>query len=303
MLTKELIEYIVKRKQEINALIVAHYYQIPEIHDIADFVGDSLQLAKQAAQTDADVIVFCGVHFMAESAKILSPSKIVLLPEKDAGCPMADMVTAEALREKKALHPGAVVVAYVNTSAEVKAETDICCTSSNAAKIVNSIPADKEIIFVPDRNLGANIESQTGRKMILWEGCCPIHDELTVAHIEAQMNLHPNAKIVVHPEVPASVAVKADAVCSTAGILDYVKNSSADEFIIGTEEGLLYSLGKQNPGKKFYVARNEFLCQDMKYTNLEKLALSMEKMQHQVEVPEDIRQKAYISLERMLNIS
>lgn len=302
-MTKELIEYIAKRKQEINALIVAHYYQLPEIQEVADFVGDSLQLAKQAADTDAEVIVFCGVHFMAESAKILSPQKTVLLPEKEAGCPMADMVTAEALRKKKALYPNALVVSYVNTSAEVKAETDVCCTSSNAVKVVNSIPADKEIIFVPDRNLGSYIESQTGRKMILWEGSCPIHDQLTVKEIDEQLALHPKAKVVVHPEVAASVALRADAVCSTSGILDYVKNSPEEEFIIGTEEGFIYTLNKHCPGKKLYLARSEFLCKDMKYTTLEKLALSMETMQHQVEVAEDISQKAYVSLERMLNIS
>lgn len=302
-LTKELIEYITKRKKEINALIIAHFYQLPEIQDIADFVGDSLQLSRQAAETDADVIVFCGVHFMAESAKILSPQKTVLLPEKNAGCAMADMVTADALRKKKAEHPNAVVVSYVNTSAEVKAETDICCTSSNAVNVVKSIPDDKEIIFVPDRNLGSYIESQTGREMILWDGCCPFHDELTVDEVREQMTLHPEAKVVVHPEVPLEVAKVADAVRSTSGILDYVKTSPDKEFIIGTEEGFIYTLSKNCPDKKFYLARSEFLCKDMKYTTLENLALAMEKMQYQVEVPEDIRKKAYLSLERMLKIS
>lgn len=302
-MTKDLIEYITRRKKELNALILAHFYQLPEIQDIADFVGDSLQLSRQAAETDADVIIFCGVHFMAESAKILSPDKIVLLPEKNAGCAMADMVTAEALRKKKAEHPNAVVVSYVNTSAEVKAETDICCTSSNAVNVVKSIPLDKEIIFVPDRNLASYIESQTGREMIKWDGCCPFHNELTVDEVREQKELHPEAKVVVHPEVPLEVARIADAVRSTAGILDYVKTSPEKEFIIGTEEGFLYTLRKHCPDKKFYLARSEFLCKDMKYTTLEKLALAMERMEYQIEVPEDIRKKAYQSLERMIRIS
>lgn len=302
-MTKDLIEYINRRKKELNALILAHFYQLPEIQDIADFVGDSLQLSRQAAETDADVIIFCGVHFMAESAKILSPHKTVLLPEKNAGCAMADMVTADALRKKKAQHPNAVVVSYVNTSAEVKAETDICCTSSNAVNVVKSIPLDKEIIFVPDRNLGSYIENQTGREMIKWDGCCPFHNELTVDEVRKQKNMHPEAKVVVHPEVPLEVARIADAVRSTSGILDYVRTSPDKEFIIGTEEGFMYTLRKNCPDKKFYLARSEFLCQDMKYTTLEKLALSMEKMEYQIEVPEDIRKKAYLSLERMIKIS
>ncbi|HZK44280.1 MAG TPA: quinolinate synthase NadA [Syntrophomonadaceae bacterium] len=299
---KELIDYIARRKQEMNAIIVAHYYQLPEIQMVADFVGDSLQLARQAAKTEAEVIVCCGVHFMAESAKILSPNKTVLLPEKDAGCPMADMVTGDTLRRKKAEHPNAVVVSYVNTSAEVKAETDICCTSSNAVDVVKSIPDDQEILFVPDRNLGSYIESQTGRKMIMWEGYCPVHDKLTFEEVQTQMKLHPEARLVVHPEVPIEVAQIADAVRSTSGMLEYVKNSSDKEFIIGTEEGFMHTLKVNCPDKKCYLARPKFICQDMKITTLEKLALSLEKMQHQIEVPEDIQSKAYKSLERMLEI-
>lgn len=303
MLTKEFIDFIAKRKQEINAIIVAHFYQLPEIQEIADFVGDSLQLARQAAETDAEVIVFCGVHFMAESAKILSPSKTVLLPELNAGCPMADMVTGDALRAKKAQHPDALVVSYVNTSAEVKAETDICCTSANAVNIVKSIPEDREIIFVPDRNLGEYIENQTGRKMIKWEGWCPVHDQLTAREVMAQKALYPEAKVVVHPEVPTEVAAIADNVSSTSGMLNYVKNSSDKEFIIGTEEGFLYTLSQHCPGKKLHLARPEFVCQDMKVTTLERLALALERMEHQIEVAENIRKKAYSSLERMLKIT
>lgn len=303
MLTKELIEFITRRKNELNALVVSHFYQLPEIQEVADFVGDSLQLARQAAETDAQVVVYCGVHFMAESAKILSPNKTILLPEVNAGCPMADMATGEALRAKKAEHPNSVVVSYVNTSAEVKAETDICCTSSNAVSVVKSIPQDQEIIFVPDRNLGSYIENQTGRKMIMWEGYCPIHNNLTTAEVMEQKSLHPEAKIVVHPEVPESVAKIADVVSSTSGILNYVKNSPDKEFIIGTEEGFLYTLSQHCPDKTFYIARPEFTCQDMKVITLEKLANALDKLEHQIEVPEAIRIKAYDSLERMLKVT
>jgi quinolinate synthase len=300
---KYLPDYIERRKQELDAVILAHFYQPPEIQDVADIVGDSLQLARQASETDARVIIFCGVHFMAESAKILSPDKTVLLPELQAGCPMADMVTAEKLREMKQQYPDAAVVCYVNTSAEVKAECDISCTSSNAVNVVKSIPADQPIIFVPDRNLGAYIQRQTGRQMILWEGCCPIHDQLTRQEIEDLKELHPEALIVVHPEVPPEVADIADAVRSTAGILKYVQNSPDQEFIIGTEEGFLHTLQKHCPDKTFYLGRREFICPDMKLINLQSLADSMEKMQYQVEVPEPIRSKARIALDRMLAVA
>jgi quinolinate synthase len=302
-MTLELRDFITRRKRELNALILAHFYQLPEIQDIADYVGDSLQLARQAAETEADVIVFCGVSFMAESAKILSPDKMVLLPEIKAGCAMADMVTAEDLRSLKEKHPGAVVVCYVNSTAVVKAESDICCTSANAVNVVKSIPQDKTVIFAPDRNLGAYIQSQTGRKMILWEGCCPVHDELNGEEVREQMRLYPGAKVVVHPECAPDVIDLADAVRSTAGILNYVKNSPDKEFIIGTEEGFIYTLQKNCPDKVFHLARQQFRCEDMKLTTLEKLAVSMEQLQYQIEVPEDIRQRAYLTLERMLKIN
>lgn len=302
-MTLELRDFITRRKRELNALILAHFYQLPEIQDIADYVGDSLQLARQAAETEADVIVFCGVSFMAESAKILSPDKMVLLPEIKAGCAMADMVTAEDLRSLKEKHPGAVVVCYVNSTAAVKAESDICCTSANAVNVVKSIPQDKTVIFAPDRNLGAYIQSQTGRKMILWEGCCPVHDELNGEEVREQMRLYPGAKVVVHPECAPDVIGLADAVRSTAGILNYVKTSPDKEFIIGTEEGFIYTLQKNCPDKVFNLARQQFRCEDMKLTTLEKLAASLEQLQYQIEVPEDIRQKAYLTLERMLRIN
>jgi quinolinate synthase len=299
---EDVLGYIKKRTEELNAIIVAHYYQPPEIQDVADFVGDSLQLARKAATTRADIIVFCGVRFMAESAKILSPEKTVILPEIEAGCPMADMITAAELRDKKAAFPDALVVCYVNSSAEVKAESDICCTSSNAIKVVESIPEKKKIIFVPDRNLGTFIQDLTGREMILWDGYCPVHDVLQMQEIEGQRALHPKARVIVHPECPPAITRTADAVCSTAGILEFVQNSPDNEFIIGTEKDFLYTLEKNCPGKAFYAARQYFECRDMKYIPLDKLALSLEKLQYQIEVPEDIRKKAYGSLERMISI-
>lgn len=295
--------FIESKKQELNAIIIAHYYQLPEIQEIADFVGDSLQMARQAARTEARVIICCGVRFMAESAKILSPEKTVILPDIQAGCPMADMITAEQLRVMKADHPTAAVVCYVNSSAEVKAESDICCTSSNAVNVVRSIPEEQPVIFVPDRNLGSYVESQTGRKMIRWEGCCPIHDVLTLQDIETQKLLHPDAILVVHPECPPAVCQQADAVCSTGGMLQYIKSSTAKEFIIGTEEGFLHTLQQNCPDKQFYLARAGFQCRDMKYISLEKLAWAMDSMAYQIEVAEEIRKRARIVLDRMIAIN
>ena len=303
MTSADLATLIDQRKKDLNAVILAHFYQPPEIQDIADFVGDSLQLAVQAAQTDADIIVFCGVHFMAESAKILNPDKTVLAPVLEAGCPMADMVTAEQLRQWKNEHPGYAVVTYVNSSAEVKAECDICCTSSNALNVVRSLPAEQPVLFVPDRNLGAWINSQTGRGMELWPGYCPIHDQLTAQEVTEQLERHPESVVVVHPEVPPEVAELADAIRSTAGILKYVQESSAREFIIGTEEGFFHTLQKHCPDKVFHLARSEFMCQDMKKINLEILAKALERREHQIEVPEEIRSRAVQSLQRMLAIA
>ncbi len=301
-MSENLLEFINSRKKELDAIILAHYYQPGIIQEVADFVGDSFQLARQAAQTEARVIVFCGVSFMAESAKILNPDKMVILPEISAGCPMADMVGAQALEELKAKHQGALVVSYVNSSAAVKAVSDICCTSSNAVAVINSIPADKEIIFVPDRNLGSYVGQQTGRDLILWEGYCPIHNQLLADDVLAQKNQHPGAQVVVHPECRPEIIELADAVRSTAGILQYVKDSPASEFIIGTEEGFIYTLEKNCPGKTFYLARSNFSCQDMKKISLDKLASSLETLQYQIEVEESISSKARIALERMLSV-
>jgi len=297
------VGYIQSRKKELNAVIIAHYYQQAEIQDIADFVGDSLQLARQAAESPADVIICCGVKFMAESAKILSPEKMVILPDIAAGCPMADMVTASELRKMKDKHPGAVVVSYVNSSAEVKAESDICCTSSNAINVVKSIPEGKEIIFIPDKNLGAYVQAQTGRKMILWDGYCPVHDQLINGELQEQISRHPKAKVAVHPECRPAIIEMADAVRSTAGLLQYIRENEAEEFIIGTEEGFLHTLNKHFPDKKIHLARRNFICQDMKYISLDKLAASMENLETQIEVPQDILLKARDALERMIAIT
>lgn len=297
----ELIMRLRELKEKHRAVILAHYYQRGEIQDAADFVGDSFQLSQKAASTDAEVIVFCGVHFMAESAKILSPEKIVLLPEPRAGCPMADMVDAEGLRELKARHPGVPVVSYVNTSAAVKAESDICCTSSNALKVVNSLEAD-EIIFTPDRNLGSWIAAHTDKKLILWDGYCNTHERLTLEQIQEAKAAHPDALVVVHPECRPEVTAAADHVASTAGMVRFVRESSAREFIIGTEGGLLHLLQKECPEKRFYLASPRLLCPNMKSNTLPKVVRALETLTPQIEVPEDIRQRAALALERMLSV-
>lgn len=295
-------EYIQRKKKELNAVILAHYYQLPAVQDVADFVGDSFQLARQASQISADVIISCGVQFMAESAKILNPGKKVLLPEPGAGCPMADMITADDLRHMKAKYPDAAVVCYVNSSAEVKAESDICCTSANAVQVVNSIAPGQSIIFVPDRNLGRYVADQTGRDLILWDGFCPVHDNLPLSSLQAQKELYPRAQVVVHPECTAEVIAQADAVCSTGGMVSWVKESTAGEFIVGTEEGFLHSLRKACPEKNFYLGRERFICPDMKKITPETLTGCLEKQQYEVTVPEKIRVKAFRSLQRMLEI-
>lgn len=296
------IEYVWKRKEELNAVILAHYYQRPEIQEAADFVGDSLQLAIQAARTDAAVIVFCGVMFMAESAKILNPDKIVILPEPKAGCPMADMATAQQLRAKKATLPQVQVVSYVNSSAEVKAESDICCTSSNAVQVVESLSADVPILFVPDQNLGNYVARRTGRDIMLWEGYCPVHHQVSLAQLLEAKRAHPGAIVVVHPECPPEVIDAADYALSTGGMLELVETSPAREFIVGTEEGLLYQLRKRNPDKQFYLLKTEFVCPDMKLTTMDKLVQALANLKPQIEVPEEVRVKAYRALDKMIRI-
>jgi quinolinate synthase len=297
----ELVEKINRLKKERNAVILAHNYQVPEVQDIADFVGDSLGLSIQASKTSADVIVFCGVYFMAETAKILSPDKTVLIPDSNAGCPMADMITAEQLRKLKAEHPLAKVLCYVNTTAEVKAECDVCCTSGNAEKVVReAFDKDDEIIFAPDQYLAHYVSTKVGREFIKWKGFCPTHMKLLPEDVERERSLHPGVEVLVHPECRAAVTDIADKVLSTEGILRYARSAPAKEFIIGTEIGILHRLGKENPGKTFYPLSEHAVCPNMKKTTLEKVLWSLEDMKEEVVVPQDIMIKARKSVDVML---
>ncbi|MGE5699173.1 MAG: quinolinate synthase NadA [Deltaproteobacteria bacterium] len=297
-LKKEIRELLVRRK----AVMLAHNYQRDEIQEIADITGDSLGLSREAAACEAEVIVFCGVHFMAESAAILSPGKTVLLPRMDAGCPMADMITADDLRAWRAAHPGAVVVTYVNSSAEVKALSDVCCTSGNAVNVVRSIPAGKDVFMVPDRNLAHYVAKVSGRRLSWWDGFCPTHERVTVADAARAREAHPDALLVVHPECRPEVVAMADAVLSTSGMYGYCRKSAAKEFIVGTEMGILYRLRKDNPGKKFHLASRALICPNMKLTTLEDVRDSLETLSPVVTVPRDIREKANAALEAMLRV-
>lgn len=300
----ELIAEIKRLKKERNAVIVAHSYQLAEIQELADLVGDSYALSAYCAnQTDADVIVFCGVHFMAESAKILSPSKTVLLPEVTAGCPMADMVTLEALKEAKKQHPNATVVCYINSTAAVKAECDVCCTSSNAVKIVKALDAE-EILFVPDKNLSRYVATQVPeKKIILWEGFCPSHNRMTVDDVKKAKEAHPQALFLVHPECTPDVCAMADYVGSTKQIIDYVRESTAKAFIIGTELGVMYALETQNPDKQFFPLHTELLCPNMKKTTLESVYLALSENKYEITLENDVIRKAKGSLENMLTLA
>ncbi|MFH1096011.1 MAG: quinolinate synthase NadA [Candidatus Desantisbacteria bacterium] len=289
-------------KEKKQAIILAHNYQRPEIQDIADFVGDSLDLSRMAANTKARVIVFCGVHFMAETAKILSPDKMILLPDVDAGCPMADMVPVEELRKLKSIHPDAVVVSYVNTHADVKAESDYCCTSANGLLVVSAIPDGKKIIFTPDKYLGDYIIKQTGRDMILTDGFCPTHQTITVEGILRLKEKYPQAIVIVHPECNPEIIDIAYKALSTNGMCKYVTDSEAKEFIVGTETGIIHRLKKENPQKQFYPASERTVCPNMKLITMEKLLWALEEDVYQVEVPEDIAEKARMAIERMLLI-
>lgn len=298
---KEIIEKIKILKEKRNAIILSHNYQLPEVQDIADFVGDSLELSRKAQSTNCDVIVFCGVHFMAETAKILSPEKVVLLPDMSAGCPMADMINEHDVMDLKKQYPDAIVVAYVNTTASVKAHTDICCTSANAEKVVLSCK-DKEIIFIPDKYLGSYIQNKTGKKMHLFEGYCPTHVKILRQDIEREKRKHKDAKVVVHPECTQEVVSIADEVRSTTGICKYVKESKDKEFIIGTEIGILHRLKKENPDKIFYPASDLAICPNMKKIDLQKILYSLEEMKYEIKIPQDIQNKARKSIERMLEV-
>lgn len=298
----QLIEKIQKLKSQRNAVILAHNYQVDEVQDIADFTGDSLGLSIEASKTDADVIVFCGVHFMAETAAILSPKKTVLLPDLNAGCPMADMINAKQLTELKAKYPEAVVVSYVNSTAEVKALSDYCCTSSNAVDLVKAIPADKQIIFVPDQHLGGYVIEQTGRDMILYPGYCSSHARIMAQDVLDLKEQHPQAIVLAHPECNEEVKKIADEKLSTGHMLKCAKQSQATEFIIATEPGIIHSLKKQNPGKMFYPATMRAICPNMKKITLEKVLWSLEEMKHVIKVPDAMATKARAALERMISV-
>jgi quinolinate synthase len=291
---------ICRLKQQRHAVILAHNYQRPEVQDIADFAGDSLELSRAVVDVKADVVVFCGVHFMAETASILNPQKKILLPVREAGCPMADMITLAGLRRLKKKYPRAPVVCYVNSSAAVKAESYICCTSSNAAAVVAALP-QRQIIFVPDQNLGRYIQGTLpDKQIILWQGFCPTHIRVSEEEISAAKRRYPKAQFLAHPECPAQLLRHADYIGSTSGMLKYVTGSSAREFIVGTENGMIYRLQQEAPRKKFYSASEHFICADMKLTTLGWIAHSLEHLVYEVNVPDSIRKKARVSLERMM---
>jgi len=297
----DLRERILDLRRSRGAVILAHNYQLGEVQDIADFVGDSLELSQRAAKTDAGVIVFCGVHFMAETASILCPDKVVLLPDANAGCPMANMISAERLREKKKEHPQATVVCYINSSAEVKAESDICCTSANAVAIIESLDAE-EILFVPDQYLGHYVSTRTGKKMILWPGFCPTHVRMTPERIRELRQEYPQAKLVVHPECRPEVIALADAALSTGGMCRYAQSDDVREMIVGTEIGMIHRLRKENPGKRFIPVSEQAICPNMKLITLEKVLWSLQEMSPEVKVAERIRLGAMVAVDKMLKI-
>ena len=311
----EIVKQVLKLKKERNAVILAHNYQLAEVQDVSDFVADSLALAYKAKEADADVIVLCGVHFMAETAKVANPGKIVLIPDPKAGCSLADLCKAEDLRKRKEKNPNLYVVAYVNCSAEVKALSDVVCTSGNSVQIVKKIPADREILFVPDKHLGQWTMEQTGRKMQLWDGSCHVHVAFTKKSVMEIKLEHPDALLVAHPECAKEVRDLADAVCSTGKMGPYCKNSPAKKFIIATEHGMLYPLQREMPdktfvpaptGKKSFCANSKSPCANceyMKSITLEKVLHSLETLTHQIEIPEDVINKARIPIERMLEWS
>ncbi len=313
---EELRDRIVARKEELNAVILGHNYQRVEIQEVSDFLGDSLGLSQEAAKTSADVIVFCGVHFMAETAKILSPEKTVLMPDLRAGCPMADFVTGESLRRLKARYPGAAVVAYVNSTAEVKAESDICCTSANAVQVVDSIPRDRTILFVPDRNLARYAAEKAGRpyvvagqetgepepgSIVAWDGYCYVHDDLVLDELAAAKAKHPRALVVIHPEARADLLAQADVVASTAKMVDIAEQN--DEVIFGTERGIVDRMKARFPEKTLVPLSGAAICGNMKMNTLAKLAWSLDHMAHEVVLDEDVRSRAEASLTRMLDLS
>jgi quinolinate synthase len=294
----ELIVKIKNLKKEKNAVILVHNYQTPDIYEVGDFIGDSLDLSMRAKESNADIIVFCGVDFMAESAKLLSPEKKVLHPDPEAKCPMAMTVDVEMLKDLKRANPEAKVVCYINTSAETKAESDVVCTSMNAANIVNSIEGD--VIFLPDKHLGKWIEKTSGKKLILWQGCCHVHDNIKTDELKRLKKKHPKAKVIAHPESPAEVLKESDFVTGTGGMITYAKESDADEFIVATEEGMCKRLEREVPGKKFYPCAG--VCPNMKMITLQKVYESLRDEKYEVNVPEKFAEKARNALERMFDL-
>jgi quinolinate synthase len=299
---EELAQGIERLKNERGAVILAHNYQPPEIQDVADHLGDSLDLSRAAQRIEERVIIFCGVHFMAETASILSPDKKVILPDPSAGCPMADMLSLDDLLSLKDKHPDAEVVMYVNSTAEVKAHTDICCTSANAVKVVESIPEEREIIFGPDQYLGKWVQRQTGRKMIIWRGYCPSHQKIIPAHIEELRDRYPDAVVMVHPEVHPEISRMADEVLGTGGMIRFAGESRARTFIVGTEVGMIYRLSSLYPEKRFIEASRHAICPNMKKITLEKVFSSLENQEPVVTVPGEIAYRARRSIERMVEI-
>ncbi len=296
-----MIDEILALKKERQATILAHNYQSPQVQDVADLVGDSLELSRAAARLDSPVIVFCGVDFMAETAAILSPGKRVVLPEKGAYCPMAHMITPEELQALKAQHPDAAVVCYVNSTAEIKAESDVCCTSANGVQVVKSL-SEKKVIFIPDRNLAAYVARHTDKQIIPGNGYCYVHDHLTVEQVRAARAAHPQAELLVHPECRPEVIDQADYVYSTAGMGRHAKSSPAREFIIGTEVGMIYRLKKENPEKEFYPLSDSAICHNMKKTDLAKLRRALQTLEPRVEVPKEVASRARKAIERMLAV-
>jgi quinolinate synthase len=302
ILTTQPIQKIQQLKSQRNAVILAHNYQPGEIQDLADFTGDSLELSRKAAQTDARVIVFCGVQFMAETAAILSPEKTVLLPDRFAGCPLADMITAEQLRQLKQKNPDALVVCYVNSSAEVKAESDYCCTSANAVEVVNSLPANRPVIFVPDQHLGRFVAEKTDRDIIIWPGYCHVHVVITEEDIRNAKAKYPHAIVMAHPECTEPVKKLSDQIFSTGQMLKFTKTSNAKQFIVATEIGIIHTLKKQSPQAEFIAASDRAICPNMKKITLDKIIGSLQDLKYEVTVPEEIREKAKKALDRMVEI-
>ncbi|MGD9014567.1 MAG: quinolinate synthase NadA [Candidatus Omnitrophota bacterium] len=301
-LEKDIIKDIKRLKKVRRAIILAHNYQLPEVQEVADYCGDSLELSRIAAKTKARVVVFCGVHFMAETASILCPDKKILMTDISAGCPMADMITGRQLRSLKQKHPQATVVGYVNTSAEVKAELDICCTSANAIAVINALKGKKEIIFVPDKNLADFVSSRTGRRLIAWEGFCPIHVKISPEDIRRTKRFHPKACVIVHPECLPEVIALSSAVLSTSQMIRFAKSNKAKEFAIGTEVGLIYRLKKDSPGREFYPVTERAVCADMKRTTITGILDSLKELKFEVRVSHQIRRRARMAIERMLEI-